>query len=84
MQPSSPWAAAQGRDPSYPQHTYGVHMRLAMQCTKWNNPVIFKGGSKRQSYAPSKTRINPLVVNVYAPDESGELVLQKRIRPRSR
>jgi hypothetical protein len=59
-------------------------MRLAMQCTKWNNPVPFKGGGKRASYAPSKTRINPLVVNVYAPNESGELVLQKRVRPRSR
>lgn len=59
-------------------------MRLAMQCTKWNDPVIFKGGSKRSSYAPSKTRINPLVVNCYEPNELGELVLVKRVRPRSR
>lgn len=59
-------------------------MRLAMQCTKWNNPVPFKGGGKRQSYAPSKTRINPLVVNCYEPNESGELVLVKRVRPKAR
>ena len=59
-------------------------MRLTMQCIKWNNPTLFKGGSKRASYAPSKTRINPLVVNVYVPNESGELVLQKRVRPRSK
>jgi hypothetical protein len=59
-------------------------MSYAMQCIKWNNPVIFKGGSKRPSYAPSKERIKPLVVNVYVPNESGDLVLQKRVRPRAR
>ena len=59
-------------------------MRLAMQCIKWNNPVIFKGGSKRSSYAPSKTRINPMVINVYVPNESGDLVLQKIVRPKAR
>lgn len=59
-------------------------MRLAMQCTKWNNPTPFKGGGKRQSYAPSKTRINPLVVVCYAPDESGELRVVKRVRPKAR
>jgi len=59
-------------------------MRLAMQCIKWNNPTPFKGGYKRQSYAPSKERINPMVINVYVPNESGDLVLQKRIRPKAR
>jgi hypothetical protein len=59
-------------------------MRLAMQCVKWNNPTPFKGGYKRQSYAPSKTRINPLVVNCYEPNESGDLVLVKRVRPKAR
>lgn len=59
-------------------------LRLTMQCIAWNNPTPFKGGYKRQSYAPSKTRINPLVVNVYVPDESGELVLQKRVRPKAK
>lgn len=59
-------------------------MRLAMQCTKWNNPTPFKGGGKRASYAPSKTRINPLVVVCYEPDPSGELQVVKRIRPRSK
>lgn len=58
-------------------------MRLTMQCTKWNNPTPFKGGGKRASYAPSKTRINPHFVNVYTPDPSGELVLTKRIRPKA-
>ena len=55
-------------------------MRLAMQCIKWNNPTPFKGGYKRQSYAPSKTRINPLVVVCYEPDESGQLRVSKRVR----
>jgi hypothetical protein len=59
-------------------------MSYAMQCIKWNNPVIFKGGSKRQSYAPSKERVRPLVVNVYVPNESGVLVLSKRVRPKAR
>jgi len=59
-------------------------LRLTMQCIAWNNPTPFKGGYKRQSYAPTKTRINPLVVNVYVPNESGELVLQKRVRPKAR
>jgi hypothetical protein len=59
-------------------------MSYAMQCIKWNNPVIFKGGSKRQSYAPSKERVRPLVVNVYVPNESGVLVLQKIVRPKAR
>ena len=92
MQSSSPPAHRRGRDPFYPQHTYGTHMRithknslrLAMQCTAWNNPTPFKGGYKRQSYAPSKERINPLVVNCYVPNESGELVLTKRVRPKAR
>lgn len=59
-------------------------MRLTMQCTKWNNPVPYKGGGKRSSYAPTKTRVNPLVVNCYEPNESGELVLVKRVRPKAR
>ena len=54
-------------------------MFYAMQCIKWNNPTIFKGG-KRASYAPSKTRINPLVVVCYEPDASGELHVSKRVR----
>jgi len=64
--------------------THKNSLRLAMQCTAWNNPTLFKGGSKRQSYAPSKERINPLVVNCYVPNESGELVLTKRVRPKAR
>jgi hypothetical protein len=64
--------------------THKNSLRLAMQCTAWNNPTPFKGGYKRQSFAPSKTRVNPLVVNCYVPDESGELVLVKRVRPRAR
>jgi len=64
--------------------THKNSLRLAMQCTAWNNPTPFKGGSKRQSYAPSKERINPLVVNCYVPNESGELVLTKRVRPKAR
>jgi len=59
-------------------------LRLTMQCIAWNNPTPFKGGYKRQSYAPTKTRINPLVVNVYVPNESGDLVLTKRVRPKAR
>lgn len=59
-------------------------MRLAMQCVKWNNPTPFKGGGKRQSYAPAKTRINPLVVVCYEPDASGELQVVKRVRPRAK
>jgi hypothetical protein len=55
-----------------------------MQCTAWNNPTPFKGGYKRQSYAPSKERINPMVINVYVPNESGDLVLQKIVRPKAR
>jgi hypothetical protein len=55
-----------------------------MQCTKWNNPTPFKGGGKRQSYAPSKTRINPQVVYVYVPNESGVLELAKRVRPKAK
>lgn len=64
--------------------THKNSLRLAMQCVAWNNPTPFKGGSKRQSYAPSKERINPLVVNCYVPNESGELVLTKRVRPKAR
>ena len=64
--------------------THKNSLRLAMQCTAWNNPTPFKGGSKRQSYAPSKERINPLVVNCYVPNESGDLVLTKRVRPKAR
>ena len=59
-------------------------LRLTMQCIAWNNPTPFKGGYKRQSYAPAKTRINPLVVNVYVPNASGDLVLSKRVRPKAR
>jgi hypothetical protein len=59
-------------------------MPYAMQCIKWNNPTPYKGGYKRQSYAPSKERINPLVVNVYEPNALGELVLAKRVRPKAR
>jgi hypothetical protein len=59
-------------------------LRLAMQCTAWNNPTPYKGGSKRQSYAPSKTRINPAFINVYVPDANGDLVLTKRIRPKAK
>jgi hypothetical protein len=55
-----------------------------MQCLKWNNPTPYKGGSKRQSYAPAKTRINPAFINVYVPDANGDLVLTKRIRPKAR
>jgi len=64
--------------------THKNSLRLAMQCVAWNNPTPYKGGYKRQSYAPSKTRTNPLVVNCYVPDESGELVLVKRVRPRAK
>ena len=64
--------------------THKNSLRLAMQCIAWNNPTPFKGGYKRQSYAPSKTRTNPLVVNCYVPNESGELVLTKRVRPKAR
>ena len=64
--------------------THKNSLRLAMQCTAWNNPTLFKGGYKRQSYAPSKERKNPMVINVYVPNESGDLVLQKRIRPKAR
>ena len=59
-------------------------LRLTMHCTAWTNPTPFKGGSKRQSYAPSKTRINPVVVNCYVPNESGDLVLTKRVRPKAK
>ena len=59
-------------------------LRLTMQCIAWNNPTPFKGGYKRQSYAPSKERINPIVVNCYVPNELGELVLTKRVRPKAR
>ena len=66
-------------------HTHETNpMRLTMQCTKWNNPTPFKGGGKRQSYAPSKTRINPQVVYVYVPNESGVLELAKRVRPKAK
>lgn len=64
--------------------THKNSLRLAMQCIAWNNPTPFKGGSKRQSYAPSKTRTNPLVVNCYVPDANGDLVLTKRVRPKAR
>jgi hypothetical protein len=64
--------------------THKNSLRLSMQCVAWNNPTPFKGGYKRQSYAPSKERINPMVVNVYVPNESGDLVLQKRVRPKAR
>ena len=64
--------------------THKNSLRLAMQCIAWNNPTPFKGGSKRQSYAPSKTRTNPLVVNCYVPDADGNLVLTKRVRPKSK
>jgi len=64
--------------------THRNSLCLAMQCTAWNSPTPYKGGYKRQSYAPSKERIKPLVVNVYVPDESGVLVLQKIVRPKSR
>lgn len=64
--------------------THKNSLRLTMQCVAWNNPTPFKGGYKRQSYAPSKTRTNPLVVNCYVPNELGELVLQKRVRPKAR
>jgi hypothetical protein len=59
-------------------------MPYAMQCLKFNNPTLYKGGYKRKSYAPPKERINPLVVNVYVPNESGVLVLTKRVRPKAR
>lgn len=64
--------------------THKNSLRLTMQCIAWNNPTPFKGGYKRQSYAPSKERINPMVVNVYVPNESGDLVLQKRVRPKAK
>ena len=64
--------------------THKNSLRLTMQCTAWNNPTPFKGGYKRQSYAPSKERINPMVINVYVPNESGDLVLQKIVRPKAR
>ena len=64
--------------------THKNSLRLSMQCVAWNNPTPFKGGYKRQSYAPTKTRTNPLVVNVYVPNESGVLELVKRVRPRAK
>lgn len=64
--------------------THKNSLRLSMQCIAWNNPTPFKGGYKRQSYAPSKTRTNPLVVTVYTPNELGELVVAKRVRPKAR
>jgi hypothetical protein len=59
-------------------------MPYAMQCIKWNNPTPYKGGQKRASYAPSKERFTPSLVNVYEPDALGVLVLTKRIRPKAR
>lgn len=64
--------------------THKNSLRLTMQCIAWNNPTPYKGGYKRQSYAPTKTRINPMVINVYVPNESGVLVLQKIVRPKAR
>ena len=59
-------------------------MPYAMQCIKFNSPTQYKGGYKRKSYAPSKERINPYVVNVYEPNAQGVLVLQKIVRPKSK
>ena len=59
-------------------------MPYSMQCLRWNNPTPYKGGSKRQSYAPSNTRTNPAFINVYIPDANGDLVLTKRIRPKAK
>ena len=64
--------------------THKNSLRLTMQCIAWNNPTPYKGGYKRQSYAPTKTRINPMVINVYVPNESGDLVLSKRVRPKAK
>lgn len=64
--------------------THKNSLRLTMQCIAWNNPTPYKGGYKRQSYAPTKTRINPMVINVYVPNESGVLVLQKIVRPKAK
>lgn len=57
--------------------------QYALQCSTYSDRAILKG-YKRKSYAPTKTRSNPLVVNVYVPNESGDLVLQKIVRPKAR
>ncbi len=57
--------------------------QYALQCSTYSDRAILKG-YKRKSYAPTKTRINPMVINVYVPNESGELVLSKRVRPKSK
>ena len=65
-------------------NTYGTYqMSISLQCARYSKHMIFKGG-KRASYAPTKTRINPLVVNCYVPNELGDLVLVKRVRPKAR
>lgn len=57
--------------------------RYALQCSTYSDRAILKG-YKRKTYAPTKTRTNPLVVNCYEPNELGELVLVKRVRPKAR
>jgi len=61
------------------RHTTNIHLQSYQL-----NGSVYKNRPPRKSFAPSKTRLAPLVVNFYVPDESGELVLTKRVRPKAK